>query len=148
MADMFRRQTYMAQLGQHQPKWHIVDATDQPLGRLAAEVAQVLMGKHRPDYTPHAMTGDCVIVTNGTKVGLSGRKAEQRYKLRYSRYPGGLKAESYGSLRERRPEKLIEDAVKRMLPKNRVGRFMLQNLKVYPTADHPHQAQQPAPLAV
>jgi large subunit ribosomal protein L13 len=144
---MMRRQTYLATPQTVPAKaWRHVDATDQPLGRLAVEIATVLMGKHRPEYTPHVDCGDFVIVTNATKVGLGGNKAEDRMKLRYTRYPGGLKAESYGSLRDRRPEKLVEDAVKRMLPKNRLGRHMLAKLKVYPGAEHPHASQQPIPM--
>ena len=141
-----RRQTWMAKKGDLEPAWRIVDATDQPLGRLASDVAMVLMGKHRPEYTPHVDCGDYVIILNAGKVGLSGKKAEQKMKLRYSGYPGGLKAESYGSLRDRRPERLIEDAVRRMLPKNRLGRVMLKKLKVYPGSEHPHQAQQPVAM--
>ena len=104
------------------------------------------MGKHRPEYTPHVDCGDYVIVTNATKVHLGGKKAEQKTLLRYTRYPGGLKAETYGSLRERKPEQLIQVAVKRMLPKNRLGRHMLDKLKVYPAADHPHASHQPIPM--
>ncbi len=141
-----RRQTYFAKKGDIHPDWRIVDATDRPLGRLASEIATVLMGKHRPEYTPHVDCGDFVVVTNGQKVGLTGKKADQKLKMRYTGYPGGLKAESFGSLRERRPEKLIEDAVKRMLPKNRLGRQMIKKLKVYPGLDHPHTSQQPRAL--
>ncbi len=126
--------------------WFMVDATDVPLGRLAADVAQILMGKHRPDYTPHVDCGDFVIITNGTKVGLSGNKAEIYKKQRYTYHAGGLKEESYGSLRTRRPEKLIEDAVKGMMPKNRLARHMMKKLKVYPAGEHPHQAQQPVAI--
>ena len=143
-----RRQTYMAKAGEVEQNWHVVDATDQVLGRMATEIAQVLMGKQRPEYTPHVDTGDFVIVTNAKSVGLTGRKAEQKLKLRYSGHPGGLKAESFGSVRDRRPERLVEDAVRRMLPKNRLGRQMLKKLKVYPESDHPHTAQQPIPLPV
>ncbi len=141
-----RRQTWMAKKGDVDHVWRVVDATDQPLGRLASDVAMVLMGKHRPEYTPHVDCGDYVIILNAGKVALTGKKAEQKMKLRYTGYPGGLKAESYGSLRERRPEKLIEDAVRRMLPKNRLGRHMLKKLKVYPGTEHPHQAQQPVAM--
>lgn len=141
-----RRQTWMAKKGDVDPNWRVVDATDQPLGRLASDVAMVLMGKHRPEYTPHVDCGDYVIILNAGKVALTGKKAEQKMKLRYTGYPGGLKAESYGALRERRPEKLIEDAVRRMLPKNRLGRHMLKKLKVYPGTEHPHQAQQPVAM--
>src|SRR5262249_36241187 len=126
----------------------IVDATDVPLGRLAVEIATVLMGKHRPDYTPHVDCGDWVIVTNATKVALTGKKAEQKLKLRYTGYPGGLKAQTYGQVRQQRPERLVQDAVKRMLPKSRLGRVMLSKLKVYPGTEHPHQSQQPVAMPV
>jgi large subunit ribosomal protein L13 len=141
-----RRQTFFAKAGQVPKKWRVADATGQSLGRLAVEIATVLMGKHRPEYTPHVDTGDFVIITNATKVGLSGNKAEHKLKQRYTEYPGGLKTESYGSLRERRPEQLIEDAVRRMMPKNRLARHLLKNLKVYPGAEHPHAAENPIPL--
>ena len=123
--------------------WRHIDANGEVLGRLASRIAVVLMGKHRPDFTPHVDTGDYVIVTNAQGVVLTGRKAEQRMKTRWSGYPGGLKAESYGALRERRPEFLVEDAVRRMLPKGRLGRSMLKKLKVYAGDEHPHQAQNP-----
>lgn len=145
---MLRRQTYHAKPGDFEKSWHVVDAEDIALGRLAVDVAVILMGKHRPEYTPHTDTGDFVIVTNAGKIGLSGNKATQKLKTHYTGYPGGLKAETYGSIRERRPEKLIEDAVRRMLPKNRLGRQMLKKLKVYPGAEHPHQAQQPKTMTV
>jgi large subunit ribosomal protein L13 len=141
-----RRQTFFAKAGQVPKKWRQVDATGQSLGRLAVDIATVLMGKHRPEYTPHVDTGDFVIVTNATKVGLTGNKAEQKMKQRYSEYPGGLKMESYGSVRQRKPELLIEDAVRRMMPKNRLSRHLLKNLKVYPGAEHPHAAENPIPL--
>ena len=143
-----RRQTFLAKEGQVSKGWFVVDAEGVPLGRLAADVAQVLMGKHRPEYTPHVDTGDFVIVTNAQKVAMTGRKSEQRLKLRYTRHPGGLKAETYGQVRDSKPELLVQDAVRRMLPKNRLGRVMLTKLKVYPGAEHPHQAQQPEPMAV
>lgn len=143
-----RRQTYYAKPGEIIGGWRIIDATDIPLGRLAAEVATVLMGKHRPDYTPHVDCGDFVIVTNATKVALTGNKASQRLKLRYTGYPGGLKAQTYGQVREQKPERLIRDAVRRMLPKNRLSRVMLSKLKVYEGPEHPHQAQQPVPMTV
>ncbi len=133
-----RRQTFMAKKGEVAKQWRHVDATDVPLGRLASDIAVVLMGKHRPEYTPHVDCGDFVIVTNASKVGLTGNKAEQKLKLKYTGYPGGQKAEKYGDVRERRPDILISDAVRRMLPKNRLGRQMLKKLKVYEGADHPH----------
>jgi len=134
-----RRQTFMAQKGEIEKNWREVDAAGVPLGRLASDIATVLMGKHRPEYTPHVDCGDYVIVTNASKVALTGKKAEQKLKLKYTGYPGGQKAESYGSVRERRPELLISDAVRRMLPKNRLGRQMLKKLKIYEGAEHPHR---------
>jgi large subunit ribosomal protein L13 len=141
-----RRQTTYLKPGSVTPSWKIIDATNVPLGRLAADVAIVLMGKHKPDYTPYVDCGDIVIVTNAKMVGLTGRKAEQRLKQHYTGYPGGLKAETYGAVRERRPERLVQDAVRRMLPKNRLSRVMLKRLKVYPTGEHPHASQQPVAL--
>lgn len=141
-----RRQTYMAKAGEVEQNWHVVDATDQVLGRMATEIATVLMGKHRPEYTPHVDTGDYVVVTNAKAVKLTGRKDAQSVRTRYTGYPGGLKVETFGSLRERRPEMLVEDAVRRMLPKNRLGRVMLKKLKVYAGSEHPHQAQQPVEM--
>ncbi len=148
IAAALPRDTILAKPGHLQPKWRIIDASDISLGRLAAEVAIVLMGKHRPEYTPHVISGDKVIVINARKVGLTGRKAEQRMKLRYTGYPGGQRAESYGQVRDRRPEKLISDAVRRMLPKNRLSRVMLKNLMVYGDAVHEHAAKNPEPLKV
>lgn len=142
------RQTYFAKSGDVTAGWHHVDATDKVLGRLATEVATVLMGKHRPEYTPHVDCGDYVVVTNAEKIALTGRKAEQKTKLRYSGYPGGLKSETYADLLRRRPHVVIEDAVRRMLPKTRLGRQMMSKLKVYAGPDHPHQAQRPASLSV
>jgi len=131
---MHRRQTTLRKPGTMPITWRIVDADGIPLGRLAAELATVLMGKHRVDYTPHVASGEAVIVTNGCKVELTGRKGEQRMKQRYSEYPGGLKMKSYGQVREQDPESLIQDAVRRMLPKNRLSRVLLKNLKVVPGA--------------
>ncbi len=143
------RQTYYATPETVPAKnWRLVDATGISLGRLAVDVANVLMGKHRPEYTPHVDCGDFVVIINGSKVAMTGSKADHKMKQRYSRFPGGLKEESYGDLRERRPEKLIEDAVRRMMPKNRLSRHMLKKLKVYPGAEHPHQSQQPIPMSV
>lgn len=143
-----RRQTTYFKTGEVKRSWRLVDADGQPLGRLAAEVAQVLMGKHRPDYTPHVDSGDYVVVVNGKKVAMTGRKAEHRLKQRFSGYPGGLKVETYGQVRDRKPELLISDAVRRMLPKSRLGRAMLSKLKVYPGAEHPHAAENPVALTV
>jgi len=133
-----RRQTFVAKRGEVAKQWRIVDATDQSLGRLSSEIATVLMGKHRPEYTPHVDCGDFVIVTNAANVALSGRKAEQKLRQTYSGHPGGQKTETYGHIRDRKPEILVEEAVRRMLPKSRLGRQMLKKLKVYPGTDHPH----------
>ncbi|MFG0246989.1 MAG: 50S ribosomal protein L13 [Phycisphaerales bacterium JB052] len=128
----------MAKNGEVAKQWRTVDATDQSLGRLASDIATVLMGKHRPEYTPHVDCGDFVIVTNASKIKLTGRKAEQKMRQTYTGFPGGQKTETYGHLRDRKPELLIEDAVRRMLPKSRLGRQMLKKLKVYEGTDHPH----------
>ena len=144
-----RRQTTLATPQTKPAKtWRLVDATDVSLGRLSVDIAQVLMGKHRPEYTPHVDCGDFVVVINAGKVGLTGRKAEQKTRAVYTRYPGGYHEEPYGELRDRRPQQLIQDAVKRMLPKNRLGRHMLKKLKVYPGAEHPHVSQQPVKMEV
>ncbi|MEX0876605.1 MAG: 50S ribosomal protein L13 [Phycisphaerales bacterium] len=133
-----RRQTFVAKRGEVTKQWRQVDATGQSLGRLASDIATVLMGKHRPEYTPHVDCGDFVIVTNASQVGLTGNKAKYKLRQTYTGYPGGQKTETYGHLRERKPELLIEDAVRRMLPKSRLGRQMLKKLKVYPGTEHPH----------
>ena len=140
------RQTYFAKAGDVTPVWRQVDAEGQVLGRLSVRIATILMGKHRPQYTPHVDCGDFVIVTNAQKIVLTGRKAEQKTRMRFSGYPGGLKAESYGSLLKRRPQVVIENSVRRMLPKSKLGRKMLAKLKVYAGPDHPHHAQQPIGL--
>ena len=140
------RQTYFAKAGDVTPAWRQVDAEGEILGRLSVRIATILMGKHRPQYTPHVDCGDYVIVTNAQKIVMTGRKLEQKKKLRFSGYPGGLKAETYGSLLKRRPTVLIEESVRRMLPKSKLGRQMLSKLKVYAGPDHPHQAQQPIGL--
>lgn len=129
-------------------QWRLVDASGKSLGRLAAEVSQVLMGKHRPDYTPHIDTGDPVIVLNASKIVMTGRKAQQRLRTFYSGYAGGLRVETYETLLERCPDRVVEDAIKRMLPKGILGRQMIGKLKVYKGAEHPHSAQQPVPMEV
>ncbi|MEE9131734.1 MAG: 50S ribosomal protein L13 [Phycisphaerales bacterium] len=140
------RQTYFAKAGDVTPVWRQVDAEGQILGRLSVRIATILMGKHRPQYTPHVDCGDFVIVTNAQKIVLTGRKAEQKTRMRFSGYPGGLKAETYGSLLKRRPQVVVENSVRRMLPKSKLGRKMLAKLKVYAGPDHPHHAQQPIGL--
>ncbi|HKE99152.1 MAG TPA: 50S ribosomal protein L13 [Actinomycetes bacterium] len=126
--------------------WWVVDAEGQTLGRLAAQIARVLRGKHKPIFSPHMDTGDHVIVLNAAKVRLTGKKLEQKVAYRHSGYPGGLKATPYSVLLARRPAYVIEKAVKGMLPHNRLGRQMLSKLKVYEGPTHPHQAQQPRAL--
>lgn len=143
-----RRQTYLAKPGEQSKSWKIVDAADIPLGRLAVEVARALQGKNRADWTPSVDGGDFVIVTNATKVALTGKKADQRLKTRYSGYPGGLKAETYGQVRENKPERLVSDAVRRMLPKNRMARVQLKNMFIYAGAEHPHAEKNPQKLVV
>ncbi len=140
------RQTYFAKNQEVAKTWRIVDADGKRLGRLASDIAVVLMGKHRPEYTPHVDTGDFVIVTNAEKIEMTGAKAEQMLKYRYSGYPGGIRSQTYGELRTKKPELLIEDAVRRMLPKGILGRQMLKKLRVFRGTEHPHQAQQPVPM--
>lgn len=142
------RQTYFAKNGEIERSWRQVDAEGKSLGRLASDVAVILMGKHRPEYTPHVDTGDFVVITNAEKIVLTGSKAQHKFRKTFSGYPGGQKMESYESLLKRRPEIVIEDAVRRMLPKNRLGRQMIKKLKVYRGPNHPHQAQQPEMMAV
>ncbi len=125
----------------------MVDADGQTLGRLASRVARVLLGKHRPSYVPYLDTGDFVVVTNAEKVVLTGRKSEEKVYHRHTGYPGGLKSISARDLSAKYPERLIEDAVRGMLPKTKLGRRQFRKLKVYRGASHPHQAQQPKPLA-
>jgi large subunit ribosomal protein L13 len=134
----------MAKPGEVQQQWWLVDATDKIVGRLASDIAVLLMGKHRPTYTPHVDTGDFVVVVNVEKVVFSGRKWDQKTYTRYTGYPG-LKLEKASELRDRAPERILREAVRRMLPKNRLGRKMLSKLKIYSGPDHPHQAQCPKP---
>ncbi|MEL6898859.1 MAG: 50S ribosomal protein L13 [Planctomycetota bacterium] len=135
----------MAKSGDVEKTWFIVDAEDEVLGRLASDIAVVLMGKHRPEYTPHVDTGDFVIVVNAEKVQMTGKKMDARHYTWYTGYPG-LRLESYGDRRDRKPEDLIMHAVRRMLPKNKLANAMLKKLKVYAGPEHPHQSQLPKPL--
>lgn len=139
------RTTYMAKPQDVDQKWYVVDAAGKTLGRLATEVATLLRGKHKPTYTPHIDTGDFVIVINSSQITLTGKKLEQKRYYRHSGYPGGLKSVTAGDLRASRPERMIELAVKGMLPKGPLGRSQLKKLKVYAGSEHPHQAQQPIP---
>jgi large subunit ribosomal protein L13 len=129
-------------------KWWVVDAKDQPLGRLASKVAQVLSGKHKTSYTPHVDTGDFVVVVNASQVKVTGKKANDKNYFTHSGYPGSIRKESFRHLIVRHPERPIELAVKGMLPKNVLGRQMIEKLKVYGNGDHPHQAQKPEALKV
>lgn len=126
--------------------WFVVDAENQVMGRMCTQIASVLRGKHRPEFTPHVDTGDNVIVINAGKVRFTGNKENVKIYQNYSGYPGGLKELTAAEIRARRPERLIEIAVKGMLPKNKLGNAMFKKLYVYPGADHPHAAQQPKPL--
>jgi large subunit ribosomal protein L13 len=127
--------------------WFVVDATDQTLGRLASRIARVLEGKHKPSYTPNLDSGDHVIVLNARRIAVTSDKLESKVYIRHSGYPQGLKQETLGHLLERRPEEVVRRAVKGMLPRTKLGAQQLRKLKVYPGADHPHQAQRPEPLA-
>ncbi len=135
--------TYAVKANEIERHWWVVDASDQTLGRLATRIATLLEGKHKPIYSPHLDTGDHVVVINAAKVKVTGNKLTQKQYYRHSNFPGGLKEESLQALMARKPEIVIERAVKGMLPQNRLGRAMVKKLKVYPGADHPHQAQQP-----
>ncbi len=125
--------------------WHVVDAEGVPLGRVASEVAQLLRGKHKPTFAPHMDVGDYVIVVNADKVALTGAKETAKVYFRHSGFPGGIKAETVETLRERHPDRLVANAVKGMLPKNKLGRATLDKLRVYAGPDHPHHAQNPKP---
>ncbi|HWB73109.1 MAG TPA: 50S ribosomal protein L13 [Egibacteraceae bacterium] len=140
--------TFSPRPGDIDRRWYVVDAQDAVLGRLATRVAHVLRGKHKPIFAPHVDTGDYVIVVNAAKVRLTGAKGEQRLAYRHSGYPGGLKSIPFARLLDERPERLVERAVRGMLPKNSVGRAQLRKLKVYAGAEHPHTAQRPEPLAL
>lgn len=135
--------TYMAKAADIQRKWYVIDAAGKPLGRVATEAARILRGKHKPVYTPHVDTGDHVIVINADKVVLTGNKLDQKAYYHHSGYPGGLKRTIYRRLMEKKPEFVIEKAVRGMLPKNRLGRAMFRKLKVYQGGEHPHASQKP-----
>jgi large subunit ribosomal protein L13 len=137
---------YQAKAGELAKQWYVIDATDKVVGRLAAQIAPILMGKHRPTYTPHIDTGDYVIVTNVEKVVFTGNKWQQKTYQRYTGHPGGQKDEVAANLIKRRPERILQLAVQRMMPKNKLGRHMLAKLKLYVGEGHPHQAQAPIPL--
>ncbi|MBN2445439.1 MAG: 50S ribosomal protein L13 [Phycisphaerae bacterium] len=138
---------YLAKPADVERKWYVVDATDKVVGRLAVRIATVLMGKHKPTYTPHVDTGDHVIVLNAGAVKVTGlRKPQQRVYQRFSGYPGGQKTTTLAAMLERHPERVLHEAVRRMLPKNALARQMLKKLRIYTGERHDHQAQQPEPL--
>jgi len=140
--------TYSPKTSDVQRQWHVVDATDLVLGRMASQVATLLRGKHKPYYAPHIDTGDFVIIVNAEKIALTGNKLEQKRAYRHSGYPGGLRSIAYAELLERNPERAVEKAVKGMQPKGPLGRQMAKKLKVYAGPEHPHQAQQPVPFEI
>jgi large subunit ribosomal protein L13 len=124
-------------------KWYVIDAEGKTLGRLASEIARILRGKNKPQYTPHVDVGDFVVVVNAEKVIVTGRKAEQKVYRRHSGYPGGMKETSYGQMMERRPEEIVRKAVYGMMPRTRLARQQMRKLKIYTGPEHPHSAQNP-----
>ncbi len=140
--------TYSPKPGEITRSWHVIDATDVVLGRLASQTAILLRGKHKPTYAPHVDTGDFVVIVNAEKIVVSGDKRETGFVYRHSGYPGGLRRRSIGEMIERQPARLVERAVRGMLPKNRLGRAMGRKLKVYAGPQHPHAAQQPVPFQI
>ncbi|MBE9077622.1 50S ribosomal protein L13 [Romeria aff. gracilis LEGE 07310] len=140
--------TYLTPPLEVERSWYVVDAADQRLGRLATEVAKVLRGKNKPNYAPHMDTGDFVVIINADKVVVTGKKRFQKVYRRHSGRPGGMKTETFEQLQNRIPERIVEKAVKGMLPKNALGRKLFTKLNVYAGPDHPHQAQQPETLTI
>ncbi len=140
--------TYSPKASEVDRRWHVIDASDIVLGRLASQAAQLLRGKHKAMFAPHVDTGDFVIVVNASKVALTGSKREQKMAYRHSGYPGGIKAVSYAELLEKDPRKAVEKAVRGMLPHNRLGRQLITKLKVYSGPEHPHVAQVPTPYEI
>jgi large subunit ribosomal protein L13 len=140
--------TFTAQTAKVERTWYVVDAEGQTLGRLASKIAPILRGKHKPIYTPHLDTGDFVIVINAEKVRVTGRKLDQKFYHRYSGYPGGLSSISLRDQLSQHPERVLQAAVRGMLPKNKLGRQMIKKLKVYAGGAHPHEAQQPKALEI
>jgi large subunit ribosomal protein L13 len=140
--------TFSPKAADIQRQWHVIDASDVVLGRLASHVAVLLRGKHKPVFAPHVDTGDFVVIVNAAKIALTGNKLRDKMAYRHSGYPGGLRAMSYAELMARSPERAVEKAVRGMLPKNTLGRQMLRKLKVYAGPEHPHQAQRPVPYEI
>ncbi len=142
------RTTYMAKPADIQRKWYIVDATDHTLGRLSAEVAKILRGKHKPIFTPHADTGDHVIIINAEKIKVTGKKADQKLYRHHTGHVGGMREVSYKTMLQNKPDQILMLAIKGMLPKNSLGRQTLKKLRVYAGGSHDHQAQQPEVLEI
>ena len=140
--------TFSAKAHEVKREWYVVDGTDKVLGRLAAEIALRLRGKHKPEYTPHVDTGDYIIVVNAEKVAVTGKKRTQKFYYHHSGYPGGIKSIRFDKQIDHAPQRIIEHAVKGMLPKGPLGRAMYRKLKVYAGAEHKHTAQQPQPLEI
>jgi large subunit ribosomal protein L13 len=140
--------TFSPKAADVQRQWHVIDASDVVLGRLASQAATLLRGKHKPIFAPHVDTGDFVIIVNASKVALSGNKLVDKRAYRHSGYPGGLRSIAYGDLMATSPERAVAKAVRGMLPKNTLGRQMLRKLKVYAGPEHPHQAQKPVPFEI
>jgi large subunit ribosomal protein L13 len=140
--------TFSPKAADIQRQWHVIDASDVVLGRLASQTAILLRGKHKPIFAPHVDTGDFVIIVNAAKIALSGNKLQDKMAYRHSGYPGGLRSMSYAELMAKSPERAIEKAVRGMLPKNTLGRQMLRKLKVYAGPEHPHKAQMPVPFEI
>ncbi|MBW0105533.1 50S ribosomal protein L13 [Pseudonocardia sp. KRD291] len=140
--------TYSPKPGDITHAWHVIDANDVVLGRLATHAATLLRGKHKPTYAPHMDTGDFVVVINAEKIAVSGNKREGKFLYRHSGYPGGLRSRSVGQMIDTHPDRLVEKAIKGMLPKNRLGRAMAKKLKVYAGPSHPHAAQNPQPFEI
>jgi large subunit ribosomal protein L13 len=140
--------TFVATPANRQRDWYVVDAEGKTLGRLATQIADILRGKRKPEYTPHCDTGDFVVVVNASKIRVTGNKLNAKLYHRHSGYPGGLRSRTLGEMLERRPEEVIRLAVKGMLPRNRLARSQLSKLKVYAGPEHPHAAQKPTPLEI
>ncbi len=140
--------TYVATPANRQRDWYVVDAEGKTLGRLATQIADMLRGKRKPEYTPHCDTGDFVVVVNAEKVHVTGKKMEQKLYWRHSGYPGGIRSRTLAEMLDRQPEEVLRKAVKGMLPRNKLGRAQLRKLKVYAGTEHPHEAQKPKTMAI
>jgi large subunit ribosomal protein L13 len=148
VAEQDRMKTYVATPENRQRDWYVVDAEGKTLGRLATQIADMLRGKRKPEYTPHCDTGDFVVVVNAEKIAVTGKKRTDKIYYRHSGYPGGIRSRTLGEMLERRPEEVLRKAVRGMLPRNRLARQQLNKLKVYAGPEHPHAAQQPKPMEI